>query len=177
MSKNYDVTIKWHTPEDATVRETVVKTWASSPKLADKIGLRGARLDRTIPENAIVDSPAIEALRVVEPSPSAPVGAVINIRSDKPIPALDEMAKRDTPAAMQIKTLDDLKRALATPGIVISVVNHWQPEFVGTTLPKMKGGIPSYAAALRFNEDGTVTFYPKGRKSWTLAFSADAEAA
>ena len=70
MSKNYDVTIKWHTPDDETVRETVVKTWASSPKLADKIGLRGARLDRTVPQNAIIDAPANEPLRVVEPEPT-----------------------------------------------------------------------------------------------------------
>jgi hypothetical protein len=55
MSKNYEVTVKWHTPADPTVRETVVKTWASSPKLAEKIGLRGARLDGTLPADAIID--------------------------------------------------------------------------------------------------------------------------
>jgi hypothetical protein len=33
----------------------------------------------------------------------------------------------------------------------------------------MKGSLPA-ANSLRFNEDGTVTFYPKGRKSWTLGF-------
>ena len=55
MSKNYDVIIKWHTPADAVVRETVIKTWASSSKLAEKIGLRGARLDGTVPGDAIID--------------------------------------------------------------------------------------------------------------------------
>ena len=55
MSKNYDVTVKWHTPSDSVVRETVIKTWASSPKLAEKIGLRGARLDGTLPADAIID--------------------------------------------------------------------------------------------------------------------------
>jgi hypothetical protein len=58
VSKNYDVTIKWHTPADATIHETVVKTWASSSELADKIGLRGARLDGTVPPDAIIDAPA-----------------------------------------------------------------------------------------------------------------------
>jgi hypothetical protein len=157
VSKNYDVTIKWHTEADATVRETVVKTWASSPKLADKIGLRGARLDGTVPKDAIINAPSVEPLRAVQPAESAAEAVAAETSADPVSPAI------------QIKNLDDLKRATG-PGVVIKVLAHWQPELVGTTLAKMTA-IPSYANGLRFNEDGSVTFYPKGRKSWTLAFS------
>ena len=169
MSKNYDVTIKWHTEADATVRETVVKTWASSPKLADKIGLRGARLDGTVPKDAIIDAPTVEPLRAVEAGDDkTPLQAEI----DKQVDLEEQQA---SPGAIQIKTLDDLKRAIDMPGLVISVVAHWDAKEVGTTRTKMKGTLPA-ANSLRFNEDGTVTFYPKGRKSWTLGF-AQGEAA
>jgi hypothetical protein len=88
------------------------------------------------------------------------------------------------------RTLDELLR----------VRNHWQPQLVGTTrTPKAirNGGKPGIqtngywfdgpnhdgktvemwasippASQLRFNDDGSVTFYPDTDRSWTLEFTA-----
>lgn len=105
---------------------------------------------------------------------------------------------------MTIRNLAELKRAI-TPETNISVVHHWQPRLVGTirrpkairncgkrgiqgngyyfdgpahdgSLAELFADLPKKASELRFNEDGSVTFYPDAeelngiRHSWTLRF-------
>lgn len=110
------------------------------------------------------------------------------------------------PPELHLHSRADLARALQIPGILITVVEHWQPRLVGTTRTpkaKRKSGRPGVqtngyyfdgpnldgtivelwaelpkASELRFNHDGTVTFYPAGlgeaSKSWTLRFAEGA---
>jgi hypothetical protein len=103
---------------------------------------------------------------------------------------------------MTIKSLADLKRAIKLPGLIIKVCEHWQPNLIGTTrTPKAvrnsgKSGIQTNgyyfdgvghegklvemwamippASQLRFNDGGSVTFYPNTERSWTLAFGVEA---
>jgi hypothetical protein len=104
------------------------------------------------------------------------------------------------PPELHLKSRADLVRALHIPGVLISVVEHWLPELVATTRtpkarrnksgrpgiqtngywfdsPNLEGKIVEMwaelpkASELRFNHDGTVTFYPAGPKSWTLRFA------
>lgn len=99
---------------------------------------------------------------------------------------------------IRIESLAGLKRAIATPDVSIRVVDHWQPQLRGTTrkpkairsggkpgiqtngywfdgpthdstIKEMWAGTPK-ASHLRFNEDGSVTYYPGTDRSWTLAF-------
>lgn len=96
------------------------------------------------------------------------------------------------------KSLADLKRVIRQPGLVIHVVQHWQPHLCGTSrkpkalrssgkrgiqtngyyfdaigrdgkLEEMWAPLPP-ASELRFNEDGTVTFHPDSERGWTLRF-------
>lgn len=92
---------------------------------------------------------------------------------------------------MKIKTLAEMKRAISTPDIQIKVTHHWQLQLIGTTrspetvqgngyyfrAPQARDGkiVRMWAATpkaseLRFNDDGTVTFYPDTNRSWTLSF-------
>jgi hypothetical protein len=92
---------------------------------------------------------------------------------------------------MTIRNLAEMKRAVLTSGVSIRVVSHWQPQLVGTIrtpetvqgngywfrAPQFSDGkvVRMWAAypkssELRFNADGTVTFYPDTAKTWTLAF-------
>ena len=92
----------------------------------------------------------------------------------------------------QIKNLASLKRAIASPGVQIKVIAHWQPQLVGTVrtpetvqgngyffrgpqasdgkVVRMWAETPK-ASQLRFNPDNTVTYYPDTERSWTLSFS------
>ena len=91
---------------------------------------------------------------------------------------------------MEIKTLASLKRAISTPNILIRVVAHWQPQLQGTEraptriqtngyyfmgpnnqneIKEMWAETPK-ASQLRFNEDGSVTYFPETNRSWTLSF-------
>ncbi len=79
-----------------------------------------------------------------------------------------EPALAPAQGAALLESRDDLLQLLKEPGIVIRIVEHWRPELVGTTRDAKSGDkIPESA---RFNPDGTVTFYPKGRKSWTFQY-------
>lgn len=93
-----------------------------------------------------------------------------------------------------MKSLAELKRTIATQGVVIRVREHWQSQLVGTTrTPETVQGNGYYfrgptstgevkrmwaetpkASQLRFNEDGSVTYYPDTPKSWTLEFEIPA---
>lgn len=103
--------------------------------------------------------------------------------------AAKEQAGRHT-LNIAVNSLASLKRAIATPNVVIRVKEHWQEQLRGTTRtpekiqgkgyffrgPDWKGEIKRMwaptpkASELRFNEDGSVTFYPGADKSWTLVF-------
>lgn len=95
-----------------------------------------------------------------------------------------------------MKTLADLKRAVNAPDTIIRVVSHWQPQLVGTTrkpfdvqtngywfmgpqladnrIVRMWAPFPK-ASQLRFNEDGTVTFFPDEKITWTQAFEKEVQ--
>jgi hypothetical protein len=103
---------------------------------------------------------------------------------------------------MAITSLASLKRAIGTPGVVIRCLAHWQSHLVGTTRtpkPVRRGGRNGIqtngyyfdgttkdgkteemwaptpkASELRFNPDGSVTYYPGTERSWTLAFEGGA---
>jgi len=91
-----------------------------------------------------------------------------------------------------VNSLASLKRAIAIPGVRIRVIEHWQENLRGTTrtptkvqtngyyftgrdwkgtVGRMWCGLPK-ASELRFNADGSVTFYPDTEKTWTLAFDS-----
>lgn len=106
-----------------------------------------------------------------------------------------------------VTSLASMRRAIAE-GATIRVLEHWQPQLVGTTRKaiavqgngywfygrntlgqnvRMWAEYPK-AAQLRFNRDGTVTFYPEvvtctgscteaggteHRHSWTLRFEQE----
>lgn len=97
---------------------------------------------------------------------------------------------------MRIENLAQMKRAISTPGISIRVVSHWQGQLVGTTrtptkiqtngyyfegpnlsgvVVRMWSGTPK-ASELRFNPDGSVTFYPGTSHEYTLSFESGAQA-
>lgn len=89
-----------------------------------------------------------------------------------------------------VTSLASVKRAIAVPNVCIRVVEHWQEQLRGTTRTPTKVQTNGYyyngpnregkivrmwcelpkAAQLRFNPDGSVTFYPDTDRSWTLAF-------
>lgn len=95
------------------------------------------------------------------------------------------------PPALKLANLADLKRALKTPGISMLVLEHWQPQLVGTTRepskvqtngywfngPNREGNIVRMwadlpkAAELAFPGDDRVIFYPNNARSWTLRVS------
>ena len=94
------------------------------------------------------------------------------------------------------KSRTDFLRTIKQAGVSIRVITHWQTHLVGTVrTPKIvrnsgKPGIQTNgyyfdgishagkpcemwaaippASDLRFNADGSVTFYPEQEKSWTL---------
>jgi hypothetical protein len=90
-------------------------------------------------------------------------------------------------------SLASMKRAVATRE-PIEVVDHWQPQLVGTVRTPERVQTNAYsfhapkyndpeqiveswcyypkASELRFNDDGTVTFYPDADRSWTLRFAS-----
>ena|ERR1035437_4580066 len=97
--------------------------------------------------------------------------------------------------AIPVTSLASLKRAIAVNGVLIRVVSHWQAQLVGTVrtptkvqtngyffdgpdltgkIARMWGPTPK-ASKLRFNADGTVTFYPDTERSWTLEFMSPEE--
>jgi hypothetical protein len=91
---------------------------------------------------------------------------------------------------MRVDSLAALKRAIATPNVVIRVLDHWQGQLKGTTRTPIKIQTNGYwfmgcdykgtmcrmfadlpkASQLRFNPDGSVTFHPDTGRSWTLQF-------
>ena len=99
---------------------------------------------------------------------------------------------------MIVKSRAAVARAIASPGIIIRVINHWQSQLVGTVRhPKVTraNGAPGiqtngyYFDApdatgkivemwseipgtkfIRFNDDNTVTFYPDTTRSVTVRF-------
>lgn len=118
---------------------------------------------------------------------------------------IDEPSTVDPLKIQYVKSLAQMKRLIATPGIEIHVLSHWQQCLVGSirtpkTLRKNgKTGIQTNgyyfdgphenyktkaiettelwaelppASKLRFNDDGTVTFFPSEERSWTLRFVA-----
>lgn len=102
---------------------------------------------------------------------------------------------------MKVNSLASLKRAIATPNVVIRVLQHWQPQLRGTTRTPIvtrangKPGVQTNGyyflganlqgetkelwcflpkvSDLRFNSDGSVTFHPDTDRSWTLSFEAN----
>lgn len=95
---------------------------------------------------------------------------------------------------MKITSRAAIVRAIKEPGVVIRVLSHWQAQLVGSTRTPTKTQTNGYyfeglnhelkpcrmwaelppAVNLKFNDDGTVTFYPDTPKSWTLAFEITA---
>lgn len=93
-----------------------------------------------------------------------------------------------------VRSLAEMKRVVATPGVEILAVEHWQPHLRGLTRTPVRVQSNAYtfmaanykgeiveqwgyypkAAELRFNDDGTVTFYPDTARSWRLAFAVPA---
>jgi hypothetical protein len=93
-----------------------------------------------------------------------------------------------------VTSLAGLRRAVATPGVLITALEHWQPHLVGVVrrpetiqrnafawIGKDRNGqevrLWCYyppAKDLAFNPDGTVTFYPGTEKSWRLRFATEA---
>lgn len=91
---------------------------------------------------------------------------------------------------MQIKTLAAMKRAIATPGVRIHVVEHWRPELVGTvrtpkrvqtqaytfmSTDRQGNPVESWAdypkyGQMEFHDDGTVTWFPGTKHCWRLRF-------
>ena len=85
-----------------------------------------------------------------------------------------------------VYSLADIRRAVATPGVIIESVRHWQkripsghlrqPEKVQNNgffyrLDGERNWCPyCKASELGFNEDGTVTFHPGHEHGWTFRF-------
>jgi hypothetical protein len=88
--------------------------------------------------------------------------------------------------------LASLKRAIATPNVIIRVVSHWQPQLKGTTriptkiqtngywfdapdnsgkVARMWAPLPE-VTELEFMDD-YVVFHPNTARSWTLAFEVN----
>ncbi len=170
MSQPYNVAIKWHLGDGDAPQDAIELVQASTSAIALKVARRaflGRNRDAVIAKSEIVF-----------PEPSAPVderlvAAVINIKSAEPIPDLEKLADECEKPPATVKTADDLSRLLQAPGMTVTVIEHWNPERVGKIVSQE--GNPALfpkAAKPRFNEDGSVTFYPKGKKSWTLRFAA-----
>lgn len=93
-------------------------------------------------------------------------------------------------ADVQIRSLAQMKRVIATAGVQIRVLEHWRTELVGTSRTPIRIQTNCYTSLmengkegwnyypkvekLRFNGDGSVTFYPGERMSWRLAFAVEA---
>ena len=99
---------------------------------------------------------------------------------------------------MKLTSRAQLIRTLPQPGLVIHVLEHWQPQLAGTSRsPKAlrDGGRPGIqtngyyfdglktdgtkaemwsdippASKLRFEPDGTVTFFPGEPRTWRQRF-------
>jgi hypothetical protein len=91
---------------------------------------------------------------------------------------------------LPVTSLASLKRAIATPNIIIYVEEHWQENLAATSRVPSRIQTNGYwfyglnrqgerkemwaptpkASELRFNPDGTVTYYPDTPKSWRLRF-------